>query len=1021
MGLSATGAMPKPQVGKGIVLNHWAVKVFVIQLPVLAIAWAFVTALREDQAWAAVVLAIVWEVGALPFAAAKETRAQFRREALLSADWVRGAWRGVAPGFQRRFKAQIVGDYGVLNLSGLTGTADLLQVFVEPRLDYASAGQPLEEPAARRRLAGNRPFWDFLRAAQIYPGETVAWAVTGPPGCGKTTLLQSLAVTMAQNRQARHGAYFLTPILLFLRDHAQSLAQENPPTLAHLAQSHFADANRFPALRPPARWFEKELLKGRCLVLLDGLDEVADAGQRRAVAAWVDKQINDYPRCRFVVAARPQGYAEAPLQRAGSLAILPFNHSQIKQFAEQWRFAEESRAAGFKRHAAVRQRAAEAAAAFRQCRHEAPAHSALDANPLLLTLLARAGKLQGAPPDNRFALYSHICGVALQREPQARNSISKLRVDQKLAVLGSLAAYMMEIRERDISLDEVLMVIAAPLAAWGINGAAVAQFPVAIQTGSGLLSERPGGKWGFAHPVFQEYLTANYWVETNAQPDWKDLAEDSWWHETLMLYALRGDVGALVRDCLESDTAAALSLVAECLAEDDKLLQSDSAWQETIRGVMEEALVSDDENRRRIAAEFTLSQRLAHGFYRINDNMAISAGYVSYAEYQIFLDEQRRQGKFHQPAHWSEYNYAPAVGLLAANEPAGGMNFADAAAFCEWLTRRQGGHAVYRLPRPAEVRIYSVESDVAAWSSSETGPALSGFAPEAAQKLRDRLALVRRKPDSSLVRPSATDLAHQRQRDLARERDLPLALGFDLARARACLRARVINHDLRRARDRALVHDLTRSLARDLALDATRARSLARTLDMACDFSLALGNNLANTRKRARERPQANNLLRARDLALAFAQDLKLSNLRQVVAAQRHGDLHQARLLVHEMVNDPVPVVRGTAGLLDEILAMGEVQTWQESRLAARRYLALLFEYAYIGAQMAEQIERRRWAWPRRLWAWLRGGGPAFASAQERVTDWYNLHWYFQVLIARHEDSRFCWEGIRITREILTD
>ena len=42
-------------------------------------------------------------------------------------------------------------------------------------------------------------------------------------------------------------------------------------------------------------------------MLLDGLDEVASADDRRVVADWVERQVAAYPRNHFVVTSRPYG------------------------------------------------------------------------------------------------------------------------------------------------------------------------------------------------------------------------------------------------------------------------------------------------------------------------------------------------------------------------------------------------------------------------------------------------------------------------------------------------------------------------------------------------------------------------------------------------------------------------------------------------------------------------------------------------------------------------------------------
>ena len=74
----------------------------------------------------------------------------------------------------------------------------------------------------------------------------------------------------------------------------------------------------------PAGWFEKQLTKGRCLVMLDGLDEVSNAALLSKVVEWVQQQINNHGNNRFIITSRPFGYRDNPLQSVSVLGARPF-------------------------------------------------------------------------------------------------------------------------------------------------------------------------------------------------------------------------------------------------------------------------------------------------------------------------------------------------------------------------------------------------------------------------------------------------------------------------------------------------------------------------------------------------------------------------------------------------------------------------------------------------------------------------------------------------------------------------
>ena len=91
---------------------------------------------------------------------------------------------------------------------------------------------------------------------------------------------------------------------------------------------------------------------------------------------------------------------------------------------------------------------------------------------------------------------------------------------------------------------------------------------------------------------------------------------------------------------------------------------------------------------------------------RINENTYIDDTLVICAEYQLFIDEMRRQGKYYQPDHWTSYQFPEGQ----AHAPILGVRPSDAAAFCEWLTGREHDKWHYRLPTSDEAEQYPLSS-----------------------------------------------------------------------------------------------------------------------------------------------------------------------------------------------------------------------------------------------------------------------------------------------------------------------
>lgn len=108
-----------------------------------------------------------------------------------------------------------------------------------------------------------------------------AWqrlVILGAPGSGKTTLLRHITLLLALRKQSKlcRGLPQLIPILLRLRDVAPAIVADANSSLAQVIAKAMGDESP-----KTQQWFNKQLKDAKCLVMLDGLDEVADDEHRR--------------------------------------------------------------------------------------------------------------------------------------------------------------------------------------------------------------------------------------------------------------------------------------------------------------------------------------------------------------------------------------------------------------------------------------------------------------------------------------------------------------------------------------------------------------------------------------------------------------------------------------------------------------------------------------------------------------------------------------------------------------------
>ncbi len=153
----------------------------------------------------------------------------------------------------------------------------------------------------------------------------------------------------------------------------------------------------------------------------------------------------------------------------------------------------------------------------------------------------------------------------------------RLDEQQKRVVLQPLAEAMMSANTRDFPSDETRAAMTPALIEVGFSESDIPAFMLDLcAISSGLLIENEVEVWSFAHFTFQEYLCASHWKQTGETKDWdmarwQTLISDSWWHETLRLYAAQTRADPLTLACLALDTDKARQLAGELEREALKL------------------------------------------------------------------------------------------------------------------------------------------------------------------------------------------------------------------------------------------------------------------------------------------------------------------------------------------------------------------------------------------------------------------------------------------------------------------
>ncbi|RSM50780.1 NACHT domain-containing protein [Amycolatopsis balhimycina DSM 5908] len=588
--------------------------------------------------------------------------------------------------FGRRYREFVVSGLRFVDLKGLATvgfhTPELDEVFVDVSLGYRAPHQVPDGLLDHLPVDtdGRHSIGDFLDREQ-----PAVLAVIGGPGGGKTTLLRHTARAACRERGNRRRT---VPILLYLRDHVEEIVRSPAVDLPTLVRGVLG---RYAGDEPPG-WFEQRLKSGECVVLLDGLDEVARQEDRRRVADWVERATEQYPANDFVLTSRPQGYRAATVAGASVLQVRSFTDEQVTTFIRGW-------------YRAVAKRTSvpeDAAGDLLRRLDRSPGLSALTVNPLLLTMIANVHHYRGALPGSRADLYGEICQVMLWRRQEAKRLPSELSGDKKELLLRGLAFAMMQRRVRDLARADVLAEFRAVLRRMSTS---VDENRFLDEASAyGLVIERESGMYAFAHLTFQESLAAGHIRAKNLVDVLTGAVDDPWWRETTLLYAAQSDADPVVAACLASGTVTALSLATACAD-----LSGDLAPE--LRARLDDQTGSTADERRAAVAVVGHFGDVIH----TADGGRICANPVSSAVYELFRDATGTRPPDGRPA-----------------EPVSGVRASDASAFVRWanaLPETPG----YRLPTEQELadpgveRMLTTVAGVRPWVTR--GPAIVLWTP----------------------------------------------------------------------------------------------------------------------------------------------------------------------------------------------------------------------------------------------------------------------------------------------------
>lgn len=367
-----------------------------------------------------------------------------------------------------------------------------------------------------------------LQALERYP----KLMVLGKPGAGKTTFLQYLAVHCNQGEIQAHRV----PIFIRLNTFAEDALDENNFNLVGYIKQEFSRSG------VSEQEVDTLLDGGRCLILLDGLDEVPETAADEVIKQ-IRKLSETYYKNQLVITCRLAAQ-EYRFRGFTEVEIADFKPAQIEDFGKKWfvAVARNSPEAGLKKASLFLEQMA--LPENQQIRE-------LATTPILLNLICLVFQAKGNFPTKRSDLYKQGLDLLLVRWDEARgikrdDVYRNLSLPHKLQLLSQIAAITFERGDyffEESTLQQLIADYLRLLPSAEPNSETLEQNSAAvvksIEAQHGLLIERARGIYSFSHLTFQEYFTARA-IATGSEPSLQQLVThltEKRWREVFLLTA----------------------------------------------------------------------------------------------------------------------------------------------------------------------------------------------------------------------------------------------------------------------------------------------------------------------------------------------------------------------------------------------------------------------------------------------------------------------------------------------------
>ncbi|PKP61039.1 MAG: hypothetical protein CVT88_01350 [Candidatus Altiarchaeales archaeon HGW-Altiarchaeales-1] len=429
-----------------------------------------------------------------------------------------------------------------------------------------------------RETAVSRNFLDVLKTDKHI-------VILGDPGAGKTTILKYIALMYSRGLKKIYEKFGFEECLLPILVPVSAIY-----TLMENGNKYILDAIcdyfKTQGIENMEKFIKENLDKGKCIILLDGIDEVPTYQGRFSIVKNIEKFIKRYGNNRFIITSRIIGYERINIDSITEYYVSQLDDNEIKKFVDNWFMAFEKKINKSMPESAIKKIVDSNTTQLINSINEDKNIKDLARNPFLLSLICLVQKSGFKLPRYRVELYRIITETLFETWVMARNIGGKSLVEAKdykegEKVLAPMALWMHEncpggIGKEEKLKEKLIEIMKERGIAENEARNTTIEFFKYLAEQTQIIIPKGGDYYGFRHLSFEEFLAARALIMKEKYDKYLEkYSKDPRWTEVFLLTAgwlgivdgREEEVTRIVESLMKSEKLGDLILAGKIVAE----------------------------------------------------------------------------------------------------------------------------------------------------------------------------------------------------------------------------------------------------------------------------------------------------------------------------------------------------------------------------------------------------------------------------------------------------------------------